>query len=252
MNYKLTLAFCGTRYHGWQVQPNGITVSEVLQNSVEAVYGTRYDVKGCSRTDSGVHANGFVVLLSTRENIPPASLLRALNVNLPRDVAVLRCEEAPEGFHPRYSAKGKRYLYHLYDSPVRSPFWQDRMLHVPYPLDEDRMNVAAAYFLGTHNFSAFCASGGKIPEEERIRTITHCGVTRREDVVTLSITGDGFLYNMVRIITGTLLEVSRGKIAPEEIPEIIESRDRKRAGITVSPEGLYLDAVFYEEKEAAQ
>lgn len=251
MNYKLTIAFCGARYHGWQVQPNGITVCEVLQDAVEAVFGTRYDVKGCSRTDSGVHANGFVVSIETPENIPPAALLRALNVNLPLDVAVLACVEAPPDFHPRYSAHAKRYLYHLYDSPVRSPFRQDRMLHIPYPLDEKRMNEAAVYFVGTHNFSAFCASGGKIPEESRTRTIYHCGVTRREDVVTLSITGDGFLYNMVRIITGTLLEVSRGKLQPEEIPAIIDSRDRARAGMTVSPCGLYLDAVIYKEKETA-
>lgn len=252
MNYKLTLAFCGTRYHGWQVQQNAVTVCEVLQDAVEAVFGVRYDVKGCSRTDSGVHANGFVASLHTERNITATALCRALNVNLPTDIAVVRCEEAAESFHPRYDALQKRYLYRMYDTPIRSPFRQDRMWHITTPLQEGRMAAAAAYFLGEHNFSAFCASGGKIPEEERIRTITDSTVTREGEVVTLSITGDGFLYNMVRIIAGTLVEVSRGKITPEELPGIIASRDRSRAGCTAPPCGLYLDAVFYEKKEAAR
>ena len=248
MNYRLTLAFCGTAYHGWQVQQNARTVSETVQDAAEEVLGRRYDLTGCSRTDSGVHANGFAAVLKTDKTIPPESLLKALNCHLPPDIAVLRCCEAPENFHPRYSAKAKRYLYLMYDSPARNPFYYERMWHSPLPLDVPRMNEAAKGFLGRHNFSAFCSAGGKIPEEERVRTILDSRVTREGDRVTFSITGDGFLYNMVRIAAGTLLWVSRGKIAPEEIPEIIASRDRKRAGITAPAEGLYLDRVFYPEE----
>lgn len=247
MNYKLTLAFCGTQYHGWQVQKNGTSVCETVQDAVEAVFGVRAPLTGCSRTDSGVHANGFVALLQTQRDLPPAAVQRALNVNLPRDVAVTACEAAPEGFHPRYDARKKRYLYHMYDSAVRSPFRENRMWYLPYPVEAGPMQEAAQAFLGQHNFSAFCASGGKIPPEERIRTISECTVTREGEIITLSITGDGFLYNMVRIIAGTLAEVGRGKILPQEVAAIIASRDRSRAGLTAPACGLYLYAVYYEE-----
>lgn len=251
MNYKLTLAFCGTRYHGWQVQSNAVSVCTVVQDAVEAVFGRRYSVTGCSRTDSGVHATGFVALLQTEAAIPPASLLKALNTSLPYDVAVMDCVEVPTNFHPRYDASAKRYLYRMYDAPVRDPFRNERMWHIPRPLHEDRMNMAAQALLGRHNFSSFCASGGKIPEEQRVRTILACGVARAGDTVTLSITGDGFLYNMVRIIAGTLCEVSSGKLEPQAMAEIIASQDRSRAGLTAPACGLYLDRVYYDKEEDA-
>lgn len=250
MHYKLTLCYDGTAYCGWQVQPNAPTVCSTLQDAVEAVYKTRYDIKGCSRTDSGVHANGFVAALKTAESLPPDAVLRALNVHLPRDIAVTACEEAPENFHPRYDVVAKRYLYRIYDAPVRDPFREGRALHHPHRLDDAAMAKAAALFCGQHNFSAFCSAGGKIPEEERIRTIYRCSVTRAGDDITLSVTGDGFLYNMVRIMAGTMTEIGEGRRSAQEITKIIASRDRARAGITAPPEGLYLDAVFYDEKEA--
>lgn len=247
MNYRLTLAFCGTSYHGWQVQQNARTVSGTVQDAAEAVLGRRYDLTGCSRTDSGVHASGFVAVLRTDKSLAPSSLQKALNVKLPPDISVLDCREAPPDFHPRYGALAKRYLYLYYDSPARNPFYRDRMWHSPQPLEETRMDRAARLFLGRHNFSAFCAAGGKIPEEERFRTLYDCSVRREGEKVLLSVTGDGFLYHMVRIMAGTLLEVSRGKIALEDIGEIIASRDRSRAGLTAPSCGLYLDHVFYEE-----
>lgn len=240
---KLTIAYMGTAYHGFQFQKNAISVAQVFQDAVAVIFGMRYDIKGCSRTDAGVHANRFVLALYCDGDIPCHRLVRGLNANLPADIAVLDCCEMPEGFHPRYDTTGKRYLYRIWNGLQRNPFEQDTALHHPRPLDISRMNTAAAHFLGTHDFSSFCCAGGKV--EDKVRTITHCGLTREGDMVTLSITGDGFLYNMVRIIAGTLLEVSAGKLAPEEIPDILVARDRSRAGFTAPAQGLFLDEVFY-------
>ena len=240
----LTLRYRGTRYHGFQVQKNGVTVCQVFQDAVQEVFGSRLDVKGCSRTDAGVHANGFVLTLRTDSAIPCDRLVQALNVHLPGDVAVRDCREVPEDFHPRYSCTGKRYLYRIHNSRVRDPFLENLALLVRSPLREDLMDRAAAAFLGTHDFSAFCAAGGSV--EDKVRTISHCRVIREGEMVTLSITGNGFLYNMVRIITGTLLDVGTEKLPPEAIAAILESRDRSRAGATAPPWGLYLDKAFYD------
>ena len=243
-NLMLTLRYRGTNYHGFQVQKNGITVCQVVQDAVEKVFGSRLDVKGCSRTDAGVHANAFVLTLRTQSPIPCDRVIQAMNVHLPGDVAVRDCREAPEDFHPRYSCTGKRYLYQFHNSRVRDPFLENLALLVRTPLQEDVMGRAAEALVGTHDFSAFCAAGGSV--EDKVRTIRECRVTRQGELVTLSVTGDGFLYHMVRIMAGTLLEVSAGRIAPEELPEILSSRDRSRAGPTAPPWGLYLDEVFYD------
>ena len=182
--------------------------------------------------------------------IPPEALLRALNVNLPRDIAVTACEEVGEDFHPRYDAAAKRYRYRWYQSAVRDPFREGLAVQLPRPVDTAAMNEAAGRLLGTHNFSAFCASGGKIPPEERVRTLTECAVTQTGDEIHLTVTGDGFLYHMVRIMAGTLLEIGQGKYPPGEITAILRSEDRERAGKTAPACGLYLERVFYEQKEA--
>lgn len=243
-NLMLTLRYRGTNYHGFQVQKNGITVCQVLQDAIQEVFGSRLDVKGCSRTDAGVHANGFVLSFRTPNAIPCHKVPEALNAHLPGDVAVRDCREAPADFHPRYSCTGKRYLYKIHNSRVRDPFLENLALLVRTPIAEEAMNRAAGAFLGAHDFSAFCAAGGSV--EDKVRTIHDCGVTRRGELVTLSITGDGFLYNMVRIIAGTLLEVGAGRMAEEELPAILAGRDRSRAGPTAPPWGLYLDEVFYD------
>ena len=190
-----------------------------------------------------MHANRFALALRTESGIPCDAVVRAMNVRLPEDIAVTGCREVPEEFHPRYSCTGKRYLYKIYNSPVRDPFLSGLALHWKYPLDENAMDAAARQFIGTHDFSAFCSAGGSV--EDTVRTITAASVAREGALVTFSVTGGGFLYNMVRIMTGTLLEVSRGALAPSDIPRILAGRDRAAAGPTAPPHGLYLDAVFY-------
>lgn len=240
---KLTIAYRGTCYHGFQIQQNAISVAEVFQDAVEAVLGVRYDIKGCSRTDAGVHAQAFVLTLRIEGNIPCNGLVKALNARLPDDIAVLDCTEAPQDFHPRYSATRKRYSYRIWNAPTRNPFVCETSLHQPRPLDTERMNRAAAALVGRHDFSAFCSSGGSV--EDKTRTIYRCEVTRNGDMVTISVEGDGFLYNMVRIIAGTLIEVSFGKLDPDGIADITASRDRSRAGFTAPPHGLCLEEVTY-------
>ncbi len=240
----LTVQYRGTNYHGYQVQPNGVTVAQVLQDAIERIFKNRLDIKGCSRTDAGVHANGFRASFRTVSNISCDAVVRAMNVNLPDDVAVSNCQEVPLSFHPRYDCTGKRYLYQIYNSPVKNPFLTDLALFHKYPLDEDKMDKAAQCFVGTHDFRAFCSSSSKI--EDTVRTISSISVTREGKMVTISVTGDGFLYNMVRIIVGTLLDASRGIYLPEDIKKMIDSRDRNAAGATAPPHGLYLDEVFYD------
>ena len=243
----MTLAYRGTAYHGWQVQQNALSVCTVFQDGVERVLGRRYQVKGCSRTDAGVHANGFVLSLRCPEEDPPAipcaALQKALNNCLPRDIAVLDCRDAPEGFHPRYDCVGKRYLYKIWNGPVRDPFREDLALHWRAPIDLGLANQAARQFLGRRDFTSLCAAGGSV--EDRVREITRCSLSREGGLVVLSVVGDGFLYNMVRILAGTVLEVCAGRLGVEDIPGILEAKDRSLAGPTLPPHGLYLDRVFY-------
>lgn len=209
--------------------------------------GERPDVKGCSRTDAGVHANMFCVSFKTESDYTCEHIRRSLDAILPDDIAAVDCEEVSEDFHARYSCKGKRYIYKIWNAPYMSPFLQGLALHYPKPIDEDFLDAVCTDFIGTYDFSAF--SGAKNEQEDSTRTIFGCQVEREGDLVTFSVTGDGFLYNMVRIMVGTLLEINEGKIDPNEIPDIIESKDRTRAGRTAKPEGLYLDYVIYEEED---
>ncbi len=212
MRYKLTLRWLGTHYCGWQVQPNAPTICGAVQDAVERLFGERGELTGCSRTDSGVHAVGFVAALKCEScRIPPEALQRALNVNLPKEIAVTGCCAVEEDFHPRYDAVAKRYRYRWYQSATRDPFREGLAVQLPRPVDAEAMDRAAKRLLGTHNFSAFCASGGKIPPEERVRTLTECAVIPIGDEIHLTVTGDGFLYHMVRIMAGTLLEIGQGK-----------------------------------------
>ena len=243
----LTIQYRGTRYHGFQVQKNALSVAQDLQDAVERVFGERLDVKGCSRTDAGVHANRFALTLRTNAAISCPAVTRALNVNLPDDIAVLGCREVPEDFHHRYRCKGKRYIYKIWNAQVKNVFLSDLALHWKYPLNTERMNESAQAFLGAHDFAAFCSAGGK--KEDTIRVVTKASVIRQGEMVQFSVTGNGFLYYMVRIMVGTLLEISRGAISPDSIPAILESRMRSMAGPTAPPHGLYLDEVFYDEAD---
>ena len=250
MRYLLTLRWLGTAYCGWQVQPNKPTVCGTVQDAVEKLFGKRGELTGCSRTDSGVHAVGFAAALRCEGcHLEPGALQRALNVNLSRDIAVTGCRIVEEDFHPRYDAAAKRYRYRWYQSETRDPFREGLAVQLPRPVETAAMNEAAARLLGTHNFSAFCAAGGKIPPEERVRTLTECAVTQTGDEVHLTVTGDGFLYHMVRIMAGTLYETAIGHISPDSIPERLASRNRRLMGRTAPPEGLYLNRVFYDDGE---
>lgn len=245
-NLLLTISYKGTNYHGFQVQKNANTVCETLQNAMETLFGERPDVKGCSRTDAGVHANMFCVSFRTNSDFECEHIRHSLDALLPSDIAVTDCEEVPEDFHARYSCKGKRYVYKIWNAPYMSPFYEGLALHYPKELDENFLDAVCTDFIGEHDFSAFTAAGSDT--ESHIRTIFDCQMERDGDLVTFSVTGDGFLYNMVRIMVGTLLEINEGKIAPDGIEDIIESKDRSRAGKTVRPEGLYLDRVIYDDE----
>lgn len=239
----LSIAYDGRNYHGFQVQKNAVTVEEVFQDALERVFGARLPVKGCSRTDSGVHANQFCISTKTESRIPCERVIPAMNTTLPPDIAVTGCREVPEDFHARYSSTGKEYLYRILNRTARDPFSEGRALHYPYPLDIERLKTACRDFVGYQDFTAFCSSGSCV--EDTRRTIFRADVEREGDFVEFRVAGDGFLYNMVRIMTGTLLEIARGSIPVDGIPEILESRDRRRAGPTAPAWGLYLNQVFY-------
>ncbi len=239
----LTLQYDGTGYHGWQVQPNAVTVQQTLQDALEAVSGERPGVTGCSRTDTGVHARRFYATVPQPARISSAQLVRALNATLPRDIAVLDCREVPPSFHPRYSARGKRYVYYLWNRPERSAFCRHHALHIASPLQEARLQQTASLFLGTHDFSAFCSAGSTV--EDKCRTVTRSEIARMGDMVTYTVEADGFLYNMVRIMVGTLLDVHAGRLTEESVKRALATGERALAGVTAPPQGLFLDEVFY-------
>lgn len=242
-NLLMTIQYDGSDYHGWQVQSNALTVQEVFQNAVEKVFRSRLDIKGCSRTDSGVHANMYCVSLKTDMNIDCLGALRAMNTALPPDIAVIDCREVSSDFHPRYSCKSKEYVYKIYNGSIRNPFLQKYAFHYRYALDAELMDREAQAFLGKHDFSGFCSARSDI--EDTVRCVKNVSVKREGDMVLFTVEADGFLYNMVRIMVGTLLFVNEGKIKPGELKDVIESKDRSRAGKTAPPQGLYLNRVNY-------
>ena len=243
----LTLRYDGTAYHGWQVQPNGVTVQEVLQDAIQAVTGVRSGVIGCSRTDAGVHADMFCCTFDTDSSLRGDKLCSALNYHLPHDVSVYAAEEVAEDFHPRYHATCKRYVYLIWNGRQRHPFYERYALHRNQPLDVERLNRVAADFVGCHDFAAFCGAGSDV-QGTTCRTIQACTVERQGELVRFTVEGDGFLYNMVRIMVGTLLEIASGRMAEDSIPLILKGKDRTCAGPTAPAQGLCLMRVFYESK----
>lgn len=244
-NLLFTIAYDGAHYHGWQIQDNARTVQEVFQEALLRVTGRREDLKACSRTDAGVHARDFRVSMKTGSAIPCGRFPAALNHHLPGDVAVKACVEVPEEFHARYDCKGKEYCYEIWNHPVRDPFLRGRALHYWYPIDETLLDAAARHYLGAHDFTSFCTQDKREPGD-MVRRVTRARVERRGDLVVFSVAADGFLYNMVRIMAGTLLYVQQGKLRGEDIPEILAARDRAAAGPTAPACGLYLNRVFYD------
>ncbi len=240
----LTIQYIGTRYHGWQVQPNAVTVQQLMQDAIEKVTGVRSPLTGCSRTDAGVHAEMFCCVTDTESAVTEEKMVAALNAWLPPDVAVTSCRAVAADFHPRYDARGKQYQYRIWNRPARNPFLEGRALHCRRPLDVQKMNRAAAGFLGCHDFSAFCAAGSDV--EDRVRTVTECRVSEQDGLVTFTVAADGFLYNMVRIMVGTLLDIESGRLQEDVIPALLESPDRAAAGHTAPACGLYLTHVYYD------
>lgn len=244
MRYLLTLCYIGTAYHGWQVQENANTIQPLIQDALTEMFPERPGVTGCSRTDSGVHANMYCCHFDSEQQREPYGIICSVNRRLPFDIAVTDCKIVPDDFHARYSVKAKEYVYQIYNGVHRQPFYHGRAYYYRFPLQVEAMNRAAEAFVGTHDFSSFCAGNAK-PGDRR-RTVYKAQVVKENDLVLFRVSADGFLYNMVRIMAGTLLRVSEGKLCPEDIPAVIEARNRKAAGPTAPPEGLYLNRVWYE------
>ena len=256
MKLLLKISYLGTRYCGYQAQPNRETVQQKLNEATLALFGFDCDIVGCSRTDSGVHAKEFCATVCKRGTeelntaIPTERIPQAMNMHLPQDICVFGAEWVPATFHARYGVVAKEYLYRIYNRREMDPFEVGRAAHLPVRVEEDdlrRMQAAAEAFRGTHDFSAYMAQGSKITDP--VRTVLLSRVEREGDLILFRVRADGFLYNMVRILAGTLVEVAQGKILPSEIPAITESRDRSRAGLTMPACGLYLNRVFYTDPE---
>lgn len=253
MKLLLKTAFDGKDFHGFQTQPSLRTVQSTLTEKLSELFGFAVSVTGCSRTDAGVHAEGFVVCVEPREardgwlTIPASKVHRAANNILPGDISVLGAFIADDDtFHPRYSVVKKEYVYRISDSVTPSPFLSGRAFEYGRPITDGslcRMREASSYFVGKHDFTSFMASGSKITDARR--EMFSASVERRGGLIEFSVSADGFLYNMVRIMVGTLIDVAEGRLEPQDITGVIERRDRAAAGATAPPDGLYLKEVTY-------
>ena len=242
-NLKVTAAYRGTEYHGFQRQSNAVTVQETLEKHLSKVLNEPVTVIGCSRTDTGVHANNFCFNVKTNSSIRCQGFIRGVNGELPEDISILDCEDAPPDFHARYDCKGKEYVYKIHCSESKNPFAADLMLHYRRPLDIGAMRAAAEHFVGEHDFASFCADCTNV--SSTVRNVYSFEIENSGNSVIMLVKGNGFLYNMIRIMVGTLIYINEGKIAPDAIPAIIEAKDRTKAGKTAPPHGLYLNKVFY-------
>ncbi len=243
----LKIRYNGAAFVGWQVQKNGKSVQEQMQDAIEEIFGSRVGVTGCSRTDSGVHAMEYCLCFDPPRRMEMKRIPFALNSVLPDSISVLSCQEVTEDFHPRYHAVAKEYIYRFYDGFAPDPFKNGLAFHERKGLDAEQMDRAAKHFLGTHDFKAFMSTGSKI--EDTVRTIYYSSVGRQGNDVTFRVVGDGFLYKMVRIMAGTLLFVSMGRIDENALPSIIDNGDRAACGKTMPAYGLYLNKVYYDREE---
>ncbi len=242
-NLLLTICFDGSNYHGWQIQKNAVTVQSEFQNALNKVLNDVKEIKGCSRTDRGVHANMYCISFKTISNIKCDDLVKALNTKLNCDISVLSCVEVDENFHARYNVKYKEYIYKIYNGKIRNPFLRNYSYYYKYKIDEILLNKAAQTYVGKYDYSAFCSSRSK--NMNVVKDVKKFTVEREGEMIIFTVAADGFLYNMVRIMVGTLLSINEGKIKPEDLKDIIESKQRKKAGKTVPPQGLYLNKVYY-------
>ncbi len=243
----LVTAYDGTNYHGSQIQNNGETIEGVLRKELSSLLKENINLIGASRTDAGVHARGNVYVFDTESRIPPEKFTFALNARLPEDIRVQRSYEVPMDFHPRHQDTVKTYEYQILNRKLPLPEYR-LYAHFTYEtLDVEKMQKACEYFIGEHDFASFCAAGSQV--ESTVRTIYDLKAEKAGELLTITVTGNGFLYNMVRIIAGTLMKVGSGQIAPEEITGIIEAKDRKYAGPTAPARGLTLVEIHYPKHE---
>jgi tRNA pseudouridine38-40 synthase len=241
---KLVVAYDGTNYCGWQLQPGQPTIEAELNKALSELLKEEIRVIGASRTDSGVHAMGNVAIFDTQSAIPAEKFCPALNVRLPEDIRVQSSEEVDPEWHPRRTVSYKTYEYHILNRRIAIPTERLYSTFIYYPLDLERMQKAAQYLIGEHDFKSFCSV--KTQVTDTVRTIYSLRVTQVGDQITISVTGSGFLYNMVRIIAGTLIEIGRGAYSPERIRHILEGNDRTIAGPTAPAQGLTLIGIRYE------
>lgn len=243
-NIKLTIEYDGKDFNGWQKQPNKLNIQGEIERAIKDITGEDVDLIASGRTDAGVHALGQVANFKTDSNIPVEKIPIALNTKLKRSIRILAAEEVDERFHSRYNCKKKTYRYVINNSVNGTAIYRNLEYNFSQELNVDKMNEAVKYFIGEHDFKGFKASGTS--SKSSVRTIYDAKVYKNGDRVNIELTGNGFLYNMVRIIAGTLIDVGVGKILPEEVPDIINSKERTKAGKTLPPNGLYLVKVEYE------
>lgn len=247
MKYFAKIRYLGTAFHGFQVQPGLRTVQGELNSALNEAFGLSCRVTGCSRTDAGVHANEFCLTVECDGgSIPPDKLPIAVARFLPEDLCLFYAEECSDSFHPRYDVKEKEYLYRIINRPIYDPFEYGRAWFVSRPITDEgleKMRRAAEHFIGKRDFSAFMSEGSDV--EDTVRNITRLSVERSGELIEIRVCADGFLYNMVRIIVGTLTEVAFGRISPDDITRIIDSQNRANAGMTAPAEGLFLNKVIY-------
>ena len=242
-NFKITIEYDGTNYSGWQIQKNGISIQQKIEEALLKITGEKISIIGSSRTDAGVHAKGQVANFFSETNIDVKRMSMAINSQLPDDIAVLSAEEVPLDFHARYSSRGKSYTYTILNRKAPPTYMRNYVTHCSYNLDVDEMKKAASYILGYHDFSAFKSSGSSVKTADR--TVTAFNIEKHGDIIQMYIEADGFLYNMVRIIAGTLINVGRGRYPAEYMETILNSKDRGLAGKTAKASGLCLEKVFY-------
>ena len=242
-SYRMTIAYDGAPFCGWQRQPHGTSVQETIENQLHTILPEKPDLIGSGRTDAGVHAKAQVAHFRTNKPLETDKVLYSLNSLLPKEIRILQLEEADASFHARYSAKGKVYHYHIGTKP--DPFERRYRLFVGHPLDLERLKQAATHFLGTHDFTSFANVGSAGTKNGATRTIHRIDLIQEEGGFRLEFEGTGFLYKMVRNLVGTLLDVASGKLDPKQIPEIIAAKDRKKAQKAAPPHALFLVKVLY-------
>ncbi|MCD5410829.1 MAG: tRNA pseudouridine(38-40) synthase TruA [Clostridiales bacterium] len=242
-NIMLEIEYDGTDFNGWQIQPKGRTVEKEIMKVIKRI--TKHEVKifGASRTDAKVHARGQTANFMTESKIPIDRLPKAMNGLLPKDVSIIKAFEMPKNFHARYHAIGKTYSYHIYNSGIKSALLSRYSYYYPVTLDIELMRAATQFLIGVHDFKSFMSANSNI--RNTVRTINSIDICKRDKSIYLTFEGNGFLYNMVRIMVGTLLEIGRKKIVPEQMKYILESKNRVYAGCTAVPQGLFLEKVIY-------